>query len=944
MIIKASERGGWRDLARHLSNEHDNDVVEIDHVAGFMNADLAGAFQEIYAVSKATNCKNYMVSISLSPPADAELGKDAFRNAAQQALKRLGLADQPHALVFHEKGGRRHAHLVASRIDGNAMKAINLSFYKEKLCDLSRDLFVEHGIELPQGHVDRALSSDLNYTLAEHQSAKRAKRDPQVIKQALKLCWAQTDDRNSFDAALNEAGFRLCQGDRRGFVVVDAEDNFYSLSRFLEIKPKDLRAKLGDADLLPSIDEIPDELRPPKTVVPETAQKQKALEETHLQTRERHLQVRKALKSEHAAKRTALIAKFQRERTGLRGIWNRITGDFRNIIHERQKQLQSLDEEFERRLLEVSDRQRKEMRALCAERSALAHAMENERFPETVSFTADRFVSKPDPKQALQRALIQKSPDSVLDIISDTKAQFSRNDIVRSLSDALDDQSLLRHAVDQVVQSPKLVCVADEKSDNPKFSTRSYLELDTKLHRQVQYMANQAAFGVKERHLREAIASQNRRLRKSVGARLSEEQENAVRHVLSRNQFSAVVGLAGAGKSTMLSAAKEAWEAQGYRVLGAALAGKAVDGLTNASDIQSRTLASWELSWKNGRNELKAGDVLVIDEAGMVPTRQLARFIDQAAKKRVKVVLVGDPDQLQPIQAGRPFADILATINHARLTEIRRQSADWQKQASLDLARGDIKKALQAYDEHDCVVRKEDRDSAIESLVEDYMIDLELNGKETTRLALAHRNKDVFEINQRVRLARKSAGELNEELMVQTDRGPRSIAVSDRVVFTKNDAALGIRNGMFGTVTKLRGGSFVIVPDEPNGEAQITIDPIQYNAVEHGYASTIHKAQGTTICRSFMLASGRPNKHLAYVGLTRHRTGVTVYGSDGDIAKLAELGTDLTQYQNANVRQNTHSSVWSFDQEATIASVSHVQRSASTKDKRIEISIDLELS
>lgn len=140
MILKASQRGGDAALAAHLLNTNDNDHVEVHAINGFISNDVAGAFQEIKAVAQATKCKQYMFSLSLSPPEDAMVSNEEFMDAIDQSMKRTGLSGQPHVIIFHEKHGRRHAHLVVSRIDIHTMKAINLSFFKERLCDLSREL------------------------------------------------------------------------------------------------------------------------------------------------------------------------------------------------------------------------------------------------------------------------------------------------------------------------------------------------------------------------------------------------------------------------------------------------------------------------------------------------------------------------------------------------------------------------------------------------------------------------------------------------------------------------------------------------------------------------------------------------------------------------------------------------------------------------------------
>ncbi len=186
------------------------------------------------------------------------------------------------------------------------------------------------------------------------------------------------------------------------------------------------------------------------------------------------------------------------------------------------------------------------------------------------------------------------------------------------------------------------------------------------------------------------------------------------------------------------------------------LAGKAADSLQAASGIASRTLAYLEASWKSGYEPVGTGDVVVIDEAGMVGTRQLARVAEQLRARGCKLVLIGDPDQLQPIQAGTPFRDIVDKTGAARLTEIRRQMADWQRKASRDLAEGQTDLALQSYADHRAVHKTADREQAIASLVDDYMADLTANGSAWSRLALAHRRKDVHAINQAIKRQKRA--------------------------------------------------------------------------------------------------------------------------------------------------------------------------------------------
>ena len=126
---------------------------------------------------------------------------------------------------------------------------------------------------------------------------------------------------------------------------------------------------------------------------------------------------------------------------------------------------------------------------------------------------------------------------------------------------------------------------------------------------------------------------------------------------------------------------REAWEAQGFRVQGAALAGKAAEGLRESSGIESRTVASLERSWDRGHDLPQRGDVIVVDEAGMLSSQQLGQVLARAEAGGAKVVLVGDPGQLQPIQAGAGFRAVAERVGCVQMESVRRQaeatSASW---------------------------------------------------------------------------------------------------------------------------------------------------------------------------------------------------------------------------------------------------------------------------
>ncbi len=255
MILKGSQRGGPRQLAAHLLNDRDNHHVTLHEVRGFISEDLVGAMAEADAVAKGTRCRQPVFSLSLNPPKDQIVPIEAFTEAADRAEKALGLEGQPRAIVFHEKNGRRHAHVVWSRIDAEEMKAINLPHFKTRLNALSKELYLEHDWTLPDGHRENGWKNPLNFTLAEWQQAKRHNLDPREIKQVFQTAWERSDNLASFKAALESHGYFLAKGDRRGFVALDVRGEVYSLARWAGIKTKDLNQRLGDAATLQSVSE-----------------------------------------------------------------------------------------------------------------------------------------------------------------------------------------------------------------------------------------------------------------------------------------------------------------------------------------------------------------------------------------------------------------------------------------------------------------------------------------------------------------------------------------------------------------------------------------------------------------------------------------------------------------------------------------------------------------
>ncbi|NEH63711.1 Ti-type conjugative transfer relaxase TraA [Rhizobium ruizarguesonis] len=495
---------------------------------------------------------------------------------------------------------------------------------------------------------------------------------------------------------------------------------------------------------------------------------------------------------------------------------------------------------------------------------------------------------------------IRRRPDEILKLITNEKSVFSRYDIARALHRSInDDPQTFQNAFAAVMASKALVELKPDSSGvrgrdgEARYSTVEMVAIEGAMATSAGVMKTRQNHGVFKRHVDAAIAAQDRSIQAagaSPGQGLSAEQRQAIEHVTGPSQIAVVIGFAGAGKSTMLAAARQAWEAQGYRVHGAALAGKAAEGLKESSGISSRTLASWEYSWQADRSRLNARDVFVIDEGGMVASRQLARFVDEVKRAGAKLVLVGDHEQLQAIGAGAPFRAIAEAVGHAQLSDVRRQRTDWQKQASIDFASHRTAEGLTAYKAHGNIQLKANRAETLKAIIADYVADRSAH-PDDTRIAMAHRRIDVAALNAGIRARLQERGELSrststsddrgEELTYQTNNGKRSFARGDRIVFLENDRDLGVKNGMLGEVIAVAPDAIQVRLDgkaqTQDGQRQVTVPVNRYQSFDHGYATTIHKTQGATVDRSFVLASTTMDRHLTYVAMTRHREGVQLY-------------------------------------------------------------------
>lgn len=365
---------------------------------------------------------------------------------------------------------------------------------------------------------------------------------------------------------------------------------------------------------------------------------------------------------------------------------------------------------------------------------------------------------------------------------------------------------------------------------------------------------------------------------------ITEEQKAALHHICEApGAVKIIEGMAGTGKSYLMAAARESWEAAGFEVVGAALAAKAASGLQKSAGIQSQTIHSLLYQLDKGERQLSTKTILVVDEAGMVGSRQMARLLDHAHRAGAKPVFIGESRQLQPIDAGGAFRLLSQNLGHARLENIIRQEAEADRILVKQFANGQAAEALQSMNERGLLKTADSRAEAMKSMVRDWA-----QARDPSRpgesLMVAATRGEVRQINSLAREMLKAEGRLSGGIAVHTATGVREFAVGDRIIFTQNSKQIGVDNADFARIQSIRfnkSGQLEIRAQMDDGRSvafEVGEGKGQYQNFDHGYAMTVHKAQGVTVDRTFVMPSdSMSGREWAYVANSRSRLETKLY-------------------------------------------------------------------
>jgi len=472
------------------------------------------------------------------------------------------------------------------------------------------------------------------------------------------------------------------------------------------------------------------------------------------------------------------------------------------------------------------------------------------------------------------------STDQIAQLVTADKSHFDRRDVIQAVANCLPagapGHEVCEHA-DAYLATPDVIGIATSAKGD-RFTTRAIWQLERKALASVEVMAaREDAAAVSEVTVARVLAK-----RPSMKA----DQRAMVERLLGGGEgVIVVVGEAGTGKTYALTAAAQGWSATGAELRVAAPTWRAANVLRSEGlDATSvaRLLHDFDRAAARGEAALGRRAVLVVDEAGMVDSRTLARLIDHAQEADAKLVLIGDPAQLGEIEAGGLFASIAQRTDPIVLDEVIRHRHELEREGAKLIREGAGGEALSIYQGAERVTVSDDPLARREAMVSDWWRSFD-QGEDA--LMIAKRNAEVRELNALARQQMKAAGRLGGE---EVEVGGARFAAGDQIITRINDQRAQIFNRERWRVAEVDAESrrLVLVGIDTRGRVCVDSDYLGRlrerdggPAIEHAYAATTYQAQGATVDTAFVMADPSMDRQEFYVATSRTREQTYLYAT-----------------------------------------------------------------
>jgi Ti-type conjugative transfer relaxase TraA len=482
-----------------------------------------------------------------------------------------------------------------------------------------------------------------------------------------------------------------------------------------------------------------------------------------------------------------------------------------------------------------------------------------------------------------------RDPEQIIAALTQRRATFTALDIERHIKKHVSTPLERAEIRTAVLSRPEVVALHDhaDGSFTGRFTTRGVREEEK------QVMAAAAKIA----HARKAVdGSRSRVVAEEMS--LDTEQRAAFLRATGTDGLVVIEGLACTGKSHTLNGIREAHERAGWRVIGLAPTNTAAEGLRQLGFREGSTVHLELFNQANAHRQRFSAPwnrrtLVILDEAAMLDTRTTKRLMDRAAETGAKVIIAGDDRQLASMERGGMFTAIKENYGSAKITKVRRQDTDWQRQASEDFSEGRVAEGLRAYAEHGHVHWSGTVNESRDRLLSDWDMDSR-ERPDTNRFVYAGTNKQVNQLNLDLRGIRQRRGEIGDELEVETVRGKLKLGAGDRIQFHGNDRKAGIYNGTLATIDRIERGW---IRARTDAGRDVVFDSGSFKEFGLGYAGTVYRGQGKTQTDVYALYDNvfAWNARTAYVGMTRHKARVELYVSKDLASNEIMLGRLMAQ-------------------------------------------------
>lgn len=515
-------------------------------------------------------------------------------------------------------------------------------------------------------------------------------------------------------------------------------------------------------------------------------------------------------------------------------------------------------------------------------------------------------------------------------------AQFKGNVFKSSgLEQEVQNTDLLNLAIyEQGNETPKdqIIYLGDKRLG--LYTTLGQLEKEKELINIVLAPNPNASYYPREQSYLDLIDESKNEIETTKKLKFSAEQTKAALSCMKSDSFvSLVQGVAGAGKSTLVSWAVITHIKRGFKAIGLTLSWKAASVLQNETKMKCFSVESFLTRARRAADErvrlFDSNCVLVLDEAGLLGVDKmldLFRYIKRELQTTaVKVLVLGDETQLNPV--GEPNAlEILSRIlpNDAKswVTEIRRQNSNSHRQAVLLLRDGFSGEALYAFLQQGMLEMCANQQELMEKLTDDYCADLVENPTDSMLIvSLNNKMNDALNHMVRDKLIKMGKIDVSTEISINIEKKINDVimpfeqkfAVGDKIVFNKNDKTVKIKkkdtdedfdtflmNRMQARISKIEvrpNGSYDIYADleveDDEGKmipAYVKINTREYwnpdidaCKIDLNYAITAYSSQGQTVKRVFLVDGDGMDRRYSYVSCSRHREALKIYANRDEL-------------------------------------------------------------